>query len=104
MSLPTPEEIKEALKQVIDPELHIDIVNLGLIYDIRLDEAKQSVDVDMTLTAPGCPMGPQILTDAYYKVKNAFPQLQDININLVWVPFWNQAMMSEEAKDMLGYF
>ncbi len=104
MSLPTPEEIKEALKQVVDPELHIDVVNLGLIYDIRLDEEKQAVDVDMTLTAPGCPMGPQILTDAYYTIQRSFPEIKDININLVWVPFWNPEMMSEEAKEMLGYF
>ena len=104
MPMPTPEEIKEALKTVKDPELHIDVVNLGLIYDIRIDEENQTVDVDMTLTAPGCPAGPQILTDAYYAIQQNFPDIKDININLVWVPFWNPEMMSEEAKEMLGFF
>ena len=104
MPMPTAEEIKEALKTVKDPELHIDVVNLGLIYDIRIDEEKQSVDIDMTLTAPGCPAGPQILTDAYYAIQRNFPDVKDININLVWVPFWNPEMMSEEAKEMLGFF
>ncbi len=99
----SPAQIREALKAVKDPELNLDIVNLGLVYDIKIND-DNTVDIDMTLTSPGCPVGPMILTDAFQTVRNNFPEFEDVRINLVWVPFWNPDMMSEEAKEMLGFF
>ena len=102
--MPTKEEVLETLKAVVDPEIMMDIVNLGLVYEVKIDEEKNSIDIDMTLTSPGCPMAPQIMTNAYQTVQNSFPDADDVNINLVWVPFWNPQMMSEEAKEELGFF
>lgn len=102
--MPTNEEIREVLKDVHDPELMLDIINLGLVYDVSVDPKDLKVDVDMTLTSPGCPAGPQIINDAYGVIRRQFPEIEEVNINLVWVPFWNPDMMSEEAKDELGIF
>ncbi|MCX7851458.1 MAG: metal-sulfur cluster assembly factor [Anaerolineae bacterium] len=101
--MPTVEEIREALKSVRDPELMLDIINLGLVYDITIHPDNR-LDVDMTLTSPGCPAGPQILNDAYRVLRTRFPEFDEVNINLVWVPFWNPDMMSQEAKEELGIF
>lgn len=103
-AMPTAEELRESLKAVKDPELMLDIVNLGLIYEIKPDAASKSVDVDMTLTSPGCPAGPQILGDVHQTIIRQFPEVEDVNVNLVWVPYWNPEMMSQEAKDELGFF
>jgi len=102
--MPTKEQVLEALTAVVDPEIMIDIVKLGLVYEVKIDEEKKSIDIDMTLTSPGCPMGPQILTEAYQTIQRAFPDVEDVQVNLVWVPFWNPQMMSEEAKEELGFF
>ena len=102
--MPTKEEVLEALKAVVDPEIMMDIVNLGLIYEVKIDEEKNSIDIDMTLTSPGCPMAPQIMTDTHQTVQRSFPDVDDVEINLVWVPFWNPQMMSEEAREELGFF
>lgn len=99
----TEADIREALKAVKDPELNLDIINLGLVYEIKIND-DNTVDVDMTLTSPSCPVGPMILTDAFQTIRKNFPQFDDVRINLVWVPFWNPEMMSDEAKEMLGYF
>ncbi len=100
---PSSEEIRETLKAVKDPELMLDIVNLGLVYEVKLNPDR-TVDVDMTLTSPGCPVGPQILGDVQRVITQQYPEIEDVNVNLVWVPFWNPDMMSEEAKDELGFF
>ncbi|MCO6452425.1 MAG: metal-sulfur cluster assembly factor [Caldilineales bacterium] len=102
--MPSVEEMREALKVVKDPELMLDIINLGLVYEIKPDAATKTVDVDMTLTSPGCPAGPQILSGVHSTLMQRFPELDDVQVNLVWVPFWNPQMMSEEAKDELGIF
>jgi metal-sulfur cluster biosynthetic enzyme len=91
----------ESLKQVIDPELMINIVDLGLVYDIAQDERK--VRVEMTLTSPACPAGPQIITQA----KMALEQLEDVDeaeIRLTMSPPWTPDRMTEEARDQLGIF
>ena len=100
---PTEAEIREALKAVRDPELMLDIVNLGLVYEIKVNP-DHTVDVEMTLTSPGCPVGPQILSDVHRTILQEFPEIEDVNVKLVWVPFWNPQMMSDEAKDALGFF
>ena len=101
--MPTVPDIREALKDVRDPELMLDIINLGLVYDIAVNP-DLTVDVEMTLTSPGCPVGPQILTDVHQTILRQFPELEDVHVKLVWTPFWHPDMMSQEAKDELGFF
>ena len=94
----TEELVRTALKNVIDPEIGLDIVNLGLIY---------RVDIDMTLTTPACPAGPQIIEQVKREVGalgDVYKNLEDIRVNLVWTPFWSPALMTEEARDQLGFF
>ncbi len=101
--MPTPEEIREVLQMnVRDPELMINVVDLGLVYDITVED--KAATIAMTLTSPGCPVGPMILGDAQRYVHQAFPELEEVNIDLVWTPFWNPNMMSEEAREELGIF
>ncbi len=102
--MPTVEEIREVLKNVRDPELMLDVINLGLVYEIAPHAEERVVDVEMTLTSPGCPAGPQILSDVHRSILQAFPEVDDVHVRLVWVPFWNPDMMSDEAKDELGIF
>ena len=96
--------IWEQLKTCYDPEIPVNIVELGLIYDLKLDFFKEkgtAVEIKMTLTAPGCGMGPAIAEDAKNKVLQV-PGIFDVNIHLVWDPQWNRDMMTEEAKLQLG--
>jgi metal-sulfur cluster biosynthetic enzyme len=91
----------EALKQVVDPELMINIVDLGLVYDVAREEGK--VNVQMTLTSPACPAGPQIIQQA----KHVLEQLEGVseaNIKLVMSPPWTPERMTDEARDQLGIF
>ncbi|MBP7964279.1 MAG: metal-sulfur cluster assembly factor [Caldilineaceae bacterium] len=104
MSLPTPEEVRSVIKaKVKDPELMLNIVDLGLIYEIDITE-KKTAEITMTLTSPGCPAGPQIIGDVQREAHNAYPDLEQVNIHLTWTPFWNPDMMSDDAKDELGIF
>ncbi len=94
-------ELIEALKQVIDPELMINIVDLGLIYEVGQDE--RTVNVEMTLTSPACPAGPQIIQQS----KMALEQLEDVDeaqIKLVMTPPWSPERMTDDARDQLGIF
>jgi metal-sulfur cluster biosynthetic enzyme len=103
----TDELVRSALKNVIDPEIGLDIVNLGLVYHVDIMEEGKWIQVDMTLTTPACPAGPQILDQAKREVMGlnaVYTQIQDVKINLVWTPFWNPSMMSQEARDELGFF
>ncbi len=93
--------ILEALKEVEDPELGISIVELGLVYGIEVEEKK--VRVRMTLTSPGCPIGPMLQAAVHGTVTRVYPQAEDVKVDLVWNPPWDPyKMASEEAKDMLG--
>lgn len=99
--------VRAALRNVYDPEIGLNIVDLGLVYDVTVDEAGKQVKVDMTLTTPACPAGPMIIENAQKEIlslRDVHPQLEDAKINLVWTPFWNPSLMSEEAKEELGYF
>ncbi|NJN16233.1 MAG: metal-sulfur cluster assembly factor [Oscillochloris sp.] len=103
----TEDMVRAALKNVIDPEIGMDIVNLGLIYRVDVLSDGRVVDVDMTLTTPACPAGPQIINQARSEIeqlKTVYQDLEDIKINLVWTPFWNPSMMSEDAREELGFF
>ena len=90
--------VMKALASVIDPELHINIVELGLIYDVEVKG--DQVVVVMTLTTPGCPLAPII--DEMVKKALAELKLTKVSVRLVWEPAWNVRMMSEEAKLKLG--
>ena len=97
----TETELIDALKQVIDPELMVNIVDLGLIYSVNQNDRK--VDVEMTLTSPACPAGPQIVQQA----KMALERLDDVDeagIRITMSPPWTPDRMTDEAKDMLGIF
>ncbi|MCF6409226.1 metal-sulfur cluster assembly factor [Pseudalkalibacillus salsuginis] len=94
------EKLMEALEDVEDPELGVDIVNLGLVYDVELDEEGMA-KVTMTLTAMGCPLAGTIAND----VRNAlidFPEIKDVDVNIVWNPPWTKDKMSRYAKIALG--
>lgn len=96
----TRDDVREGLKSVYDPEIGINIVDLGLVYDAEISE-NGDVLVTMTLTSLGCPLGPVIVQE----VQNALKDLEgigEIDVKLVWSPPWSPDMMSDEAKDELG--
>ena len=97
---PTYDEMREKLWEVKDPEINLSIVDLGLVYDIEFDEGV--VTVTMTLTSPGCPLGPIIRGEAYARLKE-LPGVNDVDVNIVWSPPWDpRTMASEDVKMMLG--
>lgn len=89
-----------ALENVIDPELGIDIVNLGLVYDVDLDDAGMAT-VTMTLTSMGCPLGP-VIVDQVKTALADLPEVKDTEVNIVWQPAWSKDNMSRYAKMALG--
>lgn len=99
MSEITKETVLEQLKQVEDPELHYNIVDLGLIYDVKIDGGMAVID--MTFTSPMCPVGPYIVAKAEEAVKK-LSGVTGVTINIVWEPLWGPDRMSEEAKVALG--
>ena len=95
------ERVVEILKTVYDPEIPVDIYNLGLIYRIELHD-DGTLDVDMTLTAPNCPAADFIVEDVRIKL-DGITGIKEANVNLVFEPEWDKDMMSEEAKLELGF-
>ena len=100
MSQAMKDSMMGAIENVIDPELGIDIVNLGLVYDVELDEEGTSL-VTMTLTSMGCPMGPQIV-DGVRQELMELPEVKEVDVNVVWNPPWSKDKMSRYAKMALG--
>ena len=101
---PDPESVWAQLRQVFDPEIPVNIVDLGLVYTMDIskkDDGGHKVDVAMTLTAPGCGMGPAIAEDAKGKIL-LVPGVADADVRITWEPAWNQSMISEEGKMKLG--
>ncbi len=101
---PDSEQIWAQLRQVYDPEIPVNIVDLGLIYSMdvtKTDDGGHKVDVAMTLTAPGCGMGPVIAEDAKSKIL-LVPGVSTADVRITWDPPWNQSMISEEGKMKLG--
>ncbi|KKB43227.1 metal-sulfur cluster assembly factor [Bacillus thermotolerans] len=94
------ENIFGALEQVVDPELGIDIVNLGLVYDVDMDEAGKTT-VTMTLTSMGCPLAP-VIVDQVNAALADIPEVKEVDVNIVWNPPWSRDMMSRYAKIALG--
>jgi probable FeS assembly SUF system protein SufT len=98
------EAVWGALRGCFDPEIPVNIVDLGLIYDLSIEEAesgKKNVFVQMTLTAPGCGMGPVIAQDAKLRIE-ALPQVETADVRIVWDPVWNPGMISGEGRKILG--
>jgi metal-sulfur cluster biosynthetic enzyme len=96
----TREAVVEALEECYDPEIPVNIVDLGLVYEIRLDDSK--VEVDFTLTAPGCGMAYSIRDDIHAKL-SAINGVGDVKVNIVWEPPWTPDRMSENARKALGF-
>ena len=95
------EKVVEMLRMVYDPEIPVDIYSLGLVYKIDIDD-EGNLSIDMTMTAPNCPMADFIVDDARYKLAS-IDGIKSVNINIVFEPEWNKDMMSEEAKLELGF-
>ena len=98
--MPTKEEVTEALKQVEDPELGMDIVDLGLLYDVEIEGS--NVKVVHSLTSMGCPAGPMI-QEGIHDATASVPGVEDVEVELVWDPPWTPEKMSEDAKFILGF-
>jgi metal-sulfur cluster biosynthetic enzyme len=99
------ETIRESLKQVVDPELFVNVVDLGLIYSVVATEQneKTDVEIEMTLTSPACPAGPQLIQQSK-DVLGRLEGIGDVNVKLVMTPPWTPDRMTEDAKDQLGIF
>lgn len=95
----TRDEIIDALRDVYDPEIPVNVYDLGLIYDIRLNEG--NVQVDMTLTAPGCGMGPMIAQQAEWRIAEV-EGVEDVRVEMTFEPPWNPDMITEDGKALLG--
>lgn len=96
----TAELVKELLHEVIDPELGVNIVDLGLVYEVDIGERR--VEVAMTLTTPGCPLG-GYLEDEIHDCLSQLPQVGDVGVRLVWEPPWDPGKMSDKARAQLGW-
>jgi len=100
------ETIRESLKQVVDPELFVNIIDLGLVYTVTLSEApeeKSNVSIEMTLTSPACPAGPQLIS----QTKDVVGRMEgagEVEVKIVLTPPWTPDRMTEEARDQLGIF
>jgi metal-sulfur cluster biosynthetic enzyme len=101
----TEDAVREQLKQVIDPELFVNIVDLGLIYVVNLQPAEDgtNVSIDMTMTSPACPAGPQLIAESK-SVVGRMEGVGDVEIRVVMDPPWTPDRMTEEARDELGMF
>jgi len=92
----------EGLYDVYDPEVGLNVVDLGLIYELQFDESEKKLDATMTLTTQFCPMGESITGDVTESLTNAFPEWK-ININLTFEPPWSYSMISDRGKEYLGH-
>lgn len=91
--------VRKALREVKDPELDMNIIDLGLVYDVEV--AGGEVRVKMTLTSPGCPAGPMITNDAY-RVIRGLAGVQDVDIEIVWEPYWTPERMDPKVRALMG--
>jgi metal-sulfur cluster biosynthetic enzyme len=97
---PTVDQVKMALRRVKDPDLNLNIIDLGLVYDIAVDD--RSVKVDMSLTSPACPSGPQLMGDTE-RAARAVPGVRDVTVNLVWSPMWSPDRIEPRVRAYLGF-
>lgn len=100
LSSPRELAVRSALTKVIDPEVGVNIVDLGLVYGV--DAQEKHIGINLTMTSPACPMGEMLLEDLNSKIQHNFPEAT-VDIQLVWDPAWDPEMMSTEAKATLGW-
>jgi metal-sulfur cluster biosynthetic enzyme len=93
------DQVRLALRRVKDPDLQLNIVDLGLIYNVRVDGT--AVTVDMTLTSPGCPSGPEIIGGIEQEIKT-LPEVEQVQVNLIWTPFWSPDRIEPRVRAYLG--
>ena len=96
----TPDAVRDVLRKVKDPELDLNIMDLGLVYDVEIDDGK--VEVTMTLTSPGCPAGPMITNDVYREVRT-LEGVKDVNVEIVWEPYWTPERIEPKIRAMMGF-
>ena len=96
----SPDTVREVLRKVKDPELDLNIMDLGLVYDVEIDDGK--VQVTMTLTSPGCPAGPMITNDVYREVR-ALDGVKDVDVEIVWEPYWTPERIEPKIRAMMGF-
>ncbi len=97
------EQVWQVLRSIYDPEIPVNLVDLGLIYSIDVNQENKKVEIQMTLTAPGCGMGPVMVSDIKYRTSKV-PNVLEVVVELVFEPTWNRDMMSDEAKLETGLF
>jgi metal-sulfur cluster biosynthetic enzyme len=96
----SPDQVRLVLRRVKDPELNLNVVDLGLIYDVRV--LGERVEVDMSLTSPGCPSGPEIMVDVEQQIRS-MPEVKDLQVNLVWSPYWTPDRIEPRVRAYLGF-
>jgi metal-sulfur cluster biosynthetic enzyme len=99
--MPTTEAIRKAIRAVKDPELNLNIMDIGLVYDVEVDEAGD-VRVQMTLTSPGCPSGAEIIEDVK-RVVGDMEGVRSVDVELVWEPYWTPEKMDPRVRTFLGF-
>lgn len=96
------EAVRQALRTVKDPELDLNIIDLGLVYDVEVDAASGTVAIRMTLTSPGCPAGPLITSDVY-RVVRGLAGVRDVDVEIVWEPYWTPERIEPKIRAMMGF-
>jgi len=99
--LPTADQVRSALRVVVDPEVGVNIVDLGLIYDVQV--SPEMIRIELTMTSPACPLSDLVIADAEAALATAWPEGPPASIDLVWNPPWEPTMMSDKARDNLGW-
>lgn len=100
-SMPTVEAIRKAIRAVKDPELNLNIIDIGLVYDIEIDETGD-VRIEMTLTSPGCPAGAEIISEVK-RVVGDMEGVRSVDVQLVWEPYWTPEKMDPRVRTFLGF-
>jgi iron-sulfur cluster assembly accessory protein len=99
--MPDEQQVREVLHRIIDPEVGVNVVDLGLVYGITIDGRK--VHVRMTMTTPACPLGEHITNEATSFITSAYPAVQNVDVEIVWEPAWGPHMISDAARKQLGW-
>jgi len=99
--LPTSEQVRNTLRSVVDPEVGVNIVDLGLVYQVEV--TPEAVKVLLTMTSPACPLSDLVIADAESAVRAVVPEAVPVSIELVWSPPWDPSMMSDKARENLGW-
>lgn len=97
------EQVVEALRQVIDPELGINIIDLGLVYGIDVQPDAQHIEIRFTMTTAACPLGPYLVREIEHAVHSVAPAPCTVNVDVVWEPAWSPELMSDHARESLGW-